>query len=120
MGQTARKRADRIEYPDHEYANGHVLYQAYLDSKPPTVRAAEKMRPIGEVACDRIRELGYDLGAEREWARWMADVSEKLGINYSTARAIFNGDQNSVSSVTVWRMHLKTGIPVEAIYGLDG
>ncbi len=116
MGQPARKR---IDYPDHEYADKHVLYRLYLDSKPPTVRAAEKLRPIGEVACERIRELGYDIGAEKEWDRWMADAAEKLGVGYETMRNILNGERQSVSSGTVWRVHLKTGIPIESIYGLD-
>lgn len=114
MGQAARNQ--QPQYPVHEYAADHILYEKYLTCKPPSVRAAEKIRPSGEIACERIRELGFDLGAELEWNRWMADVATKLGLTYETARLIFNGERISVSTRTVDRVHRKTGIPIAVFY----
>lgn len=114
MGQLARKR---VQYPDHDYADNHVLLRAMDQYKPPTVRDAAKIRPSGEIACDQIRELGWDLGAEYNWERWMAAVAEKIGLHPDTARAIFNEERVSVTNRTVDKVHLKTGIPLAVLYG---
>ncbi len=112
MANPARRRT----YPEHQYADNHALLRAYQTSKPVPVRLAKKLRGSGEVACERIRELAWDIGADKEWYLWMADVSRKLGINYSTARAICQGKQFTVSTRTVDKIAIRTGIPPRLFY----
>lgn len=122
MATTARKA--RETYPDHDYADEHTLIRARAELPPRRrLRDASKIRSSGEVACERIREFAWDVGAElreEQPNRWMAPIArEVLGLNEDTGYQIICGTRTSVSTRTVDAVHAFTGIPLAAFYDYE-
>jgi hypothetical protein len=111
----------RTTYPDHDYAADHRLLKAR--SQLPArrkLRDAAEIRPCGEVACERIREFAWDVGAElreEQPNRWMAPIARNvLGLESANGYEIICGNRLSVSTRTVDAVSLHTGIPPEVFY----
>jgi hypothetical protein len=104
--------------PTHKYASQHHLLRAakkYGGAR--RLRAAESLTPSGEVACQRIREFAYDLGAETEWAHgWKAAAARALGLSYSTMWSILMRDITTIGTRTVDHVARTSGIPVSVFY----
>lgn len=47
---------------------------------------------------------------------WMAHAARKMGLLYSTARAIIHGDKTSVGPVVVEQISRHTGCPISVFY----
>jgi transcriptional regulator with XRE-family HTH domain len=102
--------------PEHEHASDHVALKAYRSRPRRRLRNATELEPIAEVACQRVREFCWDLGEDLEWDLWMAEVARRIGVNYTTARRIMNGEQTSLSSKTIDNICATTGVPPEVFY----
>jgi hypothetical protein len=104
--------------PDHEYAHEHKLLKARHEhsTSKRRLRDAAHLRPSGEVACERVRELMWDLGAELDWTRWVCEVSRQIGINERTGQGIASCERLSISTQTVDAIARHTGIPVRVFY----
>ena len=103
--------------PQHDYVTDHRLTLAAKEhAARRRVRDANDIRPSGVIACERIREFCWDLGAELEWDRWMAEISRRLGISYTTTRLIIKGEITSLSTHTVDKIAQSSGIPYAVFY----
>jgi hypothetical protein len=80
MSALAKKA--RTTYPDHDYADDHRLLKARAQLPARRkLRDAAEIRPCGEVACERIREFAWDVGAElreEQPNRWMAPIAREV------------------------------------------
>ncbi len=108
----------RIKLPRHDYAARHPLLRAahYYGSKK-RLRVVQDLEPSGRVACERVREYAFDLGAEYEHSYgWMAKVAKKMKLNYHTLYCIINERVDSISTRTVDHIARCSGIPVRVFY----
>lgn len=115
--------------PQHELAAGHHILRAIRESAgKPRLRDARKVRASGEVACERVRELIYDLTIidgmvldEDETFRygWIAHAGRALGLKYPTVWGIARGEITSISTHTVDRISRISGVPVRIFYDAD-
>lgn len=108
----------RIKLPKHEYAAKHLLLRAAIEhGSRKRLRLVEDLDPSGSVACDRIREYAFDLGAEYQHEYgWMAKVAKKMHINYHTLYCIIKERTSSISTRTVDQVARMSGIPVGVFY----
>lgn len=84
------------------------------------LRDAAELRASGEVACERIREFGWDVGSEKREAGdgwgWMAWTSRELGLNEATGWWILSGNATRVSTKTVDTVCAACGVPPRVFY----
>lgn len=116
-------RASRRPLPKHDYADKHHVLAAFKKySSAERIKAAKKnYLASGEVACARVREFAYDLGAEVEWARgWKAKAAARLGLGYSTMWNILTEHITSISTHTVDRVARTSGVPAWVFYDNEG
>jgi hypothetical protein len=122
MPPLAKKQtAPRALYPKHEYAAQHKAIRARDDlvTSRRRLRDAAELRPSGEVACERIREFGWDLGVEARIAHpngWIATASRALGLHEATGWLIISGRATCVATATVDAVAKHTGVPVRIFY----
>ena len=111
------QRQQQLRLPIHDYAQDHKLLQLIkiYKTKRRLEWAAER-RPCAEVAAERIREYAWDLGAEKDWHRWIAESARKMGMSYSTVHAIVTGKITRVGPKVVDQISRVTGIPVGVFY----
>jgi hypothetical protein len=104
--------------PEHDYARDHRVLRALAEFKTKRrLELAKVKRPCAEIAAERIREFAWDLGAEREWYRWIAAAQREMGFNcYSTVWAIVTGKKTRVGPDVVDQISRATGIPVAVFY----
>lgn len=114
MAQTAT-RAKSTPLPQHEHAADHKVLRAFEQYRTPR-RLKLVRRPCAEVAAERIREFAWDLGADLEWNRWMAEVSRRMGMNYDSVRQLIHGKKQYVGPGLVDQISQATGIPVSVFY----
>lgn len=100
-------------YPRHDHATDHVLLR---ELRRPRRKLTSVAEPSGEVAARRIRELAWDLGADLDHWRWMAEVARRMDVPYKTLYECINGAHPTVSSQTVDRVARKLQIPIAAFY----
>lgn len=115
-------RAARKTIPKHEYANGHQVLAAFKKySNERRLRSVAKtFQASGEVACARIREFAWDLGAETDWGwGWIAESSRCLGLSYTTTWNIISGGITSISTRTVDHVARVSGVPVRVFYDAE-
>jgi hypothetical protein len=114
--QAARQRPREV--PEHEYAVGHHLLLAAKEyGNKRRLRKVEDLRASGEVACERVKEFAYDLGAELEFVYgWKASAARRMGLTYSTMWNIIMGDITAISTKTVDHVARHSGIPVSVFY----
>lgn len=120
MTALARQRPTTPTMPEHDYAVSHHLLLArkeHAKNLKRRLRAVEELRASGEVACERLREFAYDIGADMEWERgWKAEAAKQCGLNYSTMWSIIMKDLTSISTRTVDHVARKSGIPISVFY----
>ncbi len=110
-------RARQLRLPIHDFATDHKLLSLINQYKTKKrLEWAEKRRPCAEVAAERIREYAWDLGAEKDWYRWIAESARKMGMNYSTVYQIVTGKKTRVGPDVVDQISRVTGIPVGVFY----
>lgn len=74
-------------------------------------------RPSGVVAMERAMQFAWDIGADMKHEHgWKAYAARRMGLNYSTAWSLINGHTPALSTKTVDRIALKTGVPVSSLY----
>lgn len=103
----------------HEHADGHKLFYAHQKyfSKRRIDALEESYEASGEVACRRIREFAWDLGAELNWEYgWKAMAADRLGLGYTTMWNIIQGVVTTISTRTVDHVALRSGVPVGVFY----
>lgn len=114
MPQTATKQ---LRLPIHDHADQHKVLRALKRYKTPQrLELAMEKRPCAEIAAERIKEFLWDLGAEKDWYRWIAAASRAAGLNYRTAYDIATGRKNYVGPRVVDQIATITGIPVSVFY----
>lgn len=116
-------QAPRSKYPQHEHSDQHKALRAREDlGTRRRLRNAADLRPSAEVACERIREFAWDVGAEARAATedggpgWMAGAARALGLNEDYGREIINGTLERVGTRTVDAVSAHTGVPVRIFY----
>lgn len=112
-------RSSRRPLPKHDYADKHHVLLAFKKySSAERIKSAKKsFLASGEIACARVREFAYDLGAEVEWAYgWKAKAAARLGLGYSTMWNILTEHITSISTRTVDRVAAVSGVPVWVFY----
>jgi hypothetical protein len=115
-----RNSSRQLSFPEHEHASDHRISAAISQYRTKErLKAAAKRRPCAEVAAIRIREYFFDLGAELGYTRWMAEVSRKAGMNYTTVCAIIHGHKTRVGPNVVDQIALTTGCPVAVFYDAE-
>lgn len=106
--------------PQHDFVESHhILLASKKYGSRERIQAAKKKtwRASGEVACARIREFAYDLGAEIEWAySWKAAAARRLGLSYTTMWNIISQHVTTVSTRTVDHVAKISGVPVREFY----
>lgn len=115
---TATRRSKASPYPQHEYAAEHkVLIAKEQVTSKRRLRDVADLQPIAEVACERIREFAWDVGAELRAEKpdgWMAaTVRDYLGIHYEVGRRIVNGEATAISPRTIDAIARFSGVPVK-------
>lgn len=109
--------ARQLRLPIHDYASDHKVLAALKTYKTKQrLQAAKRKRSCAEVAAERIREFLWDLGADKEWERWIAASSRDAGLGYTTAWAIARGKKTRVGPDVVDQISKATGIPVAVFY----
>lgn len=74
-------------------------------------------RPSGVVAMERAMQFAWDIGADMNHGYgWKAYAARRMGLNYSTAWQLIQGLTPSLSTKTVDRIALRTGVPVSSLY----
>jgi hypothetical protein len=110
----------QLSFPEHEFASDHRISAALKEYKTKArLKAAAERPPCAEVAARRIREYFFDLGAELNYTRWMAEVSRKAGMNYTTVCAIIHGQKTRVGPNVVDQIARSTGCPVAVFYDAE-
>ena len=114
---TPEKTSRQLRLPIHDFAEEHKVLRAVKRYKTKErLETAEERTPCAEVAARRIREFAYDLGADLEWYRWMAEVARRMGLNYHTCRSIIIGEKTFVGPKVVDQIARATGCPVSVFY----
>lgn len=122
MGQPARRstatsNVRQLSFPTHALASDHRVSAAVLEYRTKErLKAAAKRPPCAEVAARRIREYFFDLGFDLGYNKWMAEVSRKAGMNYTTVCAIIHGHKTRVGPNVVDQIAAATGCPVSVFY----
>lgn len=110
----------QLSFPEHEHASDHKVSAAIPEFRTKArLRAAANRPPCAEVAASRIREYFFDLGAELNYTRWMAEVSRKAGMNYTTVCEIIHGRKTRVGPTVVDQISRTTGCPVRVFYDAE-
>lgn len=117
---TAQQPKPRAKYPQHEHSDQHKALRAREEfGSRRRLRDAAELRPSAEVACERIREFAWDVGAEARAERpdaWMAGAARALGLGEDYGRLIINGTVYRVGTRTVDAVAKHTGVPVRIFY----
>ncbi len=118
MPASARSSSSRqLRLPIHDYAADHKLLRALRQYKTKQrLNAFAQRRDVAEVAAERIRELAWDYGADKDHHLWMADAARRLGANYETLRRICKGETTRVGLKVVQQIQLTTGLPIGLFY----
>ena len=110
----------QLSFPVHEHATDHRISAAVQEFRTKErLKMAAKRPPCAEVAAKRIREYFFDLGKELNYTRWMAEVSRKAGMNYTTVREIIHGRKTRVGPDVVDQIARTTGCPVRVFYDYE-
>lgn len=110
----------QLSFPNHEHAADHrVLVALRQYQTKERLKAAAKRPPCAEVAARRIREYFFDLGKELNYTKWMAEVSRKAGMNYTTVRSIIHGHKKRVGPNVVDQIARSTGCPIAVFYDAE-
>ena len=114
--QQIRRRAEPM--PDHQYADKHHLLVAAREyGSRRRLRKVEDLQPSGEVACSRVREYAFDLGAELDMKHgWLTKAAERMGIHRNTLWNITHEVVRSISTETVDQIARASGIPIGIFY----
>lgn len=111
-------RSRQLALPIHDYVESHHLLKAAKEyGSRRRLRQVEDLLPSGVVACSRIKEFAYDLGAEMEWSYgWKALAARRMQINYRTLWNIITGVVTTVNTATVDHIARHSGIPISVFY----
>jgi len=119
-GQSQRPLRPVIQkpLPKHEHAEKHHIFvAAKLYRNKRRLQKVESLEASGVVACKRIREFAWDLGAEYGWKYgWKMKASDKIGLNYRTLWNILRGVVTVVTTATVDRVAQHSGVPIALFY----
>lgn len=113
------QQAFRKQLPEHDFAADHKLLHA-VKRYQRRLALAKEWRAPEEIAAERVRELMWDYGAEKEWHRWMAEAVRQMAGKdatcYYTLRRVANGELTRLGLRVVQQIAQHTGIPIGVFY----